>query len=133
MNSKTGFTLMEVLIATAIMAATLGALAYGFTQSSSLTETVANQDIALNAAQEKLEEIVNSNLSQIMDYNNPPLNTFSITGLTPDPAGQVQVVEITIAGTPGSTNLYDVSVTINWQQSAGRQLSRRLSATFVDK
>lgn len=128
MNKRKGFTLVEVMLATAIMVTALAAFVYGLTQSANLTETVRNQDIAINAAQEKLEEIANSNLSQIMNYNKLPLNSFSVSGLTPTPAGnKVTVKQV------GTTNLYDVTVTVTWQQRGGRQISRTISTTLVQK
>lgn len=121
MNKK-GFTLIEVLIATVIMVSALGALVYGLSQCTGLTETVRNQDIALNAIQEKLEEIANSDLSQIMDYDG---QTFDITGLTPDSAGSVTIAQV------GSSELYDVTVTVTWEQRGPRTMSRTLITTLV--
>lgn len=122
MDNKKGFTLVEVLIATVIMVSALGALVYGLSQCTGLTETVRNQDIASNALQEKLEEIANSDLSQIMDYDG---QTFNITGLTPDPAGSVTVARV------GSSELYDVTVTLTWEQRGPRTMSRTLTTTLV--
>ena len=133
MNKK-GFTLIEVLIATVIMVSALGALVYGLTQCSGLTETVRNRDIALNAVQEKLEEIADSELSKIMEYNDPPNNSFAVVDTQGDdlliapPAlvnpGQIIVTQI------GTTDLYDVTVTVTWQQRAGRQIARSLTTTL---
>ena len=122
MGNKRGFTLVEVLIATAIMVSALGALVYALTQNSNLTETMRNQDIALNGAQQRLETIAND-ISNIMNYNNAP---FLVTGLTPDPAGSsTSTVSEIIAN-----ELYDVTVTVTWLQRGGRQISRTLRTTF---
>ena len=126
MDNKKGFTLVEVLIATAIMVSALGALVYALTQNSNLTETMRNQDIALNGAQQRLETIAND-ISNIMNYNNAP---FLVTGLTPDPAGSSTS---TISPVPGTNNLFDVSVTVRWQQRGGRVISRTLNTTLVNK
>jgi prepilin-type N-terminal cleavage/methylation domain-containing protein len=124
-KSSAGFTLLEVLMTTAIMVSVLGVLVYGLSQCSNLTQIMRSQDIAVNALQEKLEEIANSDISQIMgNYNG---QTFDIAGLTPDPAGSVVVTQI------GAVELYDVTVTANWQQGNGRQLSRALNITLVQK
>lgn len=123
MKSKQGFTLLEVLITTLIMVSVLGALAYGLNQSTNLTETVRNQDIALSAAQDKIEEIAND-VDNITDYNG---QTFNIAGLTPDPAGVVAVNQV------GSTNLFDINITVSWQQRGGRQISRSVSTVLVQK
>jgi len=137
MNNKKAFTLVEVLLATVIMVSVLGALVYGLGQSSDLIQTSRNQDIALNAAQEKLEEIANSNLSQIMSYNNAPLNSFSVQ----DAGGNDLLFfgastapgQVTVTPVAGTNNLFDVEVTVTWQQSGGREIERVLTTTLVQK
>jgi prepilin-type N-terminal cleavage/methylation domain-containing protein len=122
-NDKRGFTLIEVLMASFIMVLVLSALVYGLSQSLQLTQTVRDQDIAINAAQEKLEEIAN-NTQTITGYNN---QVFSVAGLTPDPAGSVSVTQV------AATNLYDVTITVGWQQTSGRQISRTVNATLLQR
>lgn len=131
-KGKNGFTLIETLISTAIMVSVLGALVYGLSQSAHLSESAKNQDIAFNAAQEKIEEIAND-LSSITNYDK---QTFPITdtqgndllensgGAAP---GQITVKQV------GTSRLYDVVITVTWQQRGGRQISRSLSTTLVQK
>lgn len=133
MNKK-GFTLIEVLIATVIMVSALGALVYGLTQCSGLTETVRNQDIALNAIQEKLEEIANSDISQVMtDYDNQyfPIEDAAGDALLIAPSTQPQPLFVDVTEVLAD-KLYDVEVTVTWQQRAGRQISRSLTTTLVN-
>lgn len=132
-NHKKGFTLVEVLIATTIMVTVLGALVYSLSQSLNLTETARNQDIALNAAQDSFERIRNledvgscQNPSAISDYHGC---AFAVAGLTApqsqsDP-GQIQVTTIQ------ANQLYDVTITVGWQQKSGREFSRTLSSTLL--
>ena len=124
MGNKRGFTLVEVLIATAIMVSVLGALVHALTQSSNLTETMRNQDIALNAAQQRLETIAND-ISNITDYNDPnKKKNFLVAGLTPDPAGSTTISAIV------ANELYNATVTVTWTQRGGRQISRTLTTAF---
>ena len=129
-NIKSGFTLLEVLIATLIMVSVLGSLVYGLSQCSNLTETTRNQGIALNGAQQKLEEITN-NTGQITAYHdqNFPIQDAQGNALLTAPPGQgnpgsVRVIPI------GTTNLYNVTITIKWIQRGGRQLAYTITTTF---
>ena len=124
MKRRSGFTLMEVLIATMIMVVVLATLVYGLSQCSNLTETVRNQDAALNAAQAKLEEIANSDLSYIMSYNG---TTFNVTGLPSNAQGWVGVSKASTY----TNDLYNVTVKIIWQQRGGRRVTRALTTTFI--
>lgn len=142
---KNGFTLMEVLFATVIMVSVLIALVYSLTQAANVTQTVHNQDIALSAAQDMLEEIANSDLNQIMNYNG---QTFAVETEVVAADGTTTTIPLLHAppglnalGHPGSitvaqigtTNLYNVTVTVTWQQAGGRVLNRSLSTTLVNK
>lgn len=128
-NGKKGFTLVETMIAVAILVSVLGALTYTISQSLRLARTTASRDIALNAAQKKLEEIANSNLHQILDYSG---QTFAVAGLqranAPDDPGEVSVVAVS-----GTADLFDVTVAVNWQQAGAGELSKTLSTTMVVK
>jgi prepilin-type N-terminal cleavage/methylation domain-containing protein len=130
-----GFTLLEVLITTAIMISVLAAVAYGLSQSSNLAETMRNQDIAINAAKDILEQIIQSDLNDIMnnyDGQNFPIADVQGNALLTAPAGlndNNNPLEVTV-NQVGTTDLYDVVVTVTWEQRGRRQLSRTLRTTI---
>jgi len=134
--SLTGFTLMEALIASVILVVTAVVFLDNLIQCSNVTETVSLTDIALNAATAKLEEIADSNLAQIMNYNAPPLNAFNVcvgqppSCLTP-PQGQAQVGSVTVTQV-AATDLYDVAITVNWLER-NRPMSRVVRTTLIRK
>ena len=134
MNNKRGFTLVEVLIATGIMAVVLGGLAYGLSQCASLSETAQNQDIALTAAQQKLEEIAND-VENILTYNGQtfPVEDTGGSSLLIPPAGQNDPGQVSVTQVAGTADLFDVDVTIGWQQRNGREISRTVNTTLVQK
>ena len=127
-KSKSGFTLVEVMIATAILLVTTGAFLDLLVQCANLIETGRPQDMALSAAQAKLEEIAQSNLSNIMNYNSPPQNSFPVSGLTA-PLGQTNPGAVVVAQV-GTSNLFDVTITVSWQEKGGNR-SRTLSTTLA--
>jgi Tfp pilus assembly protein PilV len=135
-DKKRGFTLAEALIASVILVVTAIAFLDNLIQCSNLTETVSLKDIALNAARGKLEEIAHSDLTQVMNYNISPLNTFDVcvdqppVCLTP-PVGQAHAGSVAVAQV-GTTNLFDVTITVNWQQR-GRLMSRTIRTTLISK
>ena len=133
MKQKDGFTLIEVLIATAIMVSVLGALVYGLSQSSNLVETTRNQDIAFNAAQDKLEEIAH-HIDRIATYDNQdfPIEDVAGNDLLTAPANQAEAGVVTVTDVVAG-ELYDVAVTVTWIQRGGRQISRILTTTLVRK
>ena len=126
MNNNKGFTLIELLIAVLVMVLALGALVYGLTQSQRLAQTVRLQDIAVNAAQGRLEEI-NENVMTIMSYDQNPFPVPGPEPLAPDLVGNVWVNQIP------NTNLFDVTVAVTWQQIDGRLIGRRVDATLLQR
>lgn len=134
MKIKRGFTLVEVLAATFIMALALGAFVAGINPWTNITEVVKNQGIALNAAQEQLENIIN-NAEVIMSFHNQtfPVEDDQGNTLLVAPSGQVNPGSITVIQVSGTTNLFDVNIDVDWQEKGGRVLSRSLGATVVQK
>jgi len=134
MKTKRGFTLIEVLAATFIMTVALGAFVAGINPWTSITETVRNQDIALNAAREQLENIIN-NADVIMSFHNQtfPVDDGQGNTLLVAPSGQSYPGRITVSQVAGTSNLFDVTVDVSWQERGGRVLSRNLRTTVVQK
>ncbi len=117
---------MEVLVAAAILTTAAGIYLGVLVQTSVLSETNQMEDLALNAAQSKIEEISQSNISMIMtNYHN---KTFPVAGLVP-PAGQANPLLVTVTG---SNQLFHVTVTVRWLQR-GRVIQRSVSTTVVNK
>ena len=84
-HSKKGFSLVEVLLVTGIIVATLGGLIQLFIYCSLLSELSGNLTIVLSEAQGKLEEIRSHNYGLIVtDYSSggTPGNTFDLTQVT---------------------------------------------------
>lgn len=121
LGNKKCFTLVEVLIATAILVSLFAALVYGFSQCSQVAETARNSDIALNIAQEELEDLANS------DSISTGTNPIYLTGTELNGVGSATVTEI-----PG-TALYDVTATVTWVQRGQKMLSREVRTTLIQK
>ncbi|MFC1632152.1 prepilin-type N-terminal cleavage/methylation domain-containing protein [Candidatus Omnitrophota bacterium] len=131
---KKGFTMIELLIATTVMVTILLAVVYSLMQAQEVTSIANNQDIALSAIQDKLEEIAND-LGNIMNYDQQTFAVAAnqggvITPLLNTPPGLANPGQVTVNQIAG-TNLFDVTVTVSWEQKPGRRVSRDLSTTFI--
>jgi len=104
---KGGFTLLELMIAAAILIVALLGLLGVFTGCFGLNETARNLTIAINGAQEKMEEIRNADFGTITNYSGP----FNVSGL--DGIGRVDATYV--AG-----SLIDIRVVICWRQGRNR-------------
>ena len=110
-NTQYAFTLLELMIAAAVLIVALLGLLGVFTGCFGLNETAKNLTIAINGAQEKMEEIRNADFGTIIaNYNGP----FNISGL--DGIGRVDATYV--AGTNNS--LIDIRVVICWRQGRNR-------------
>ncbi|MBU3933384.1 MAG: prepilin-type N-terminal cleavage/methylation domain-containing protein [Candidatus Omnitrophica bacterium] len=106
-----GFTLLEVMIAAAVLVVALLGLLGVFTNCFGLNETARNLTIAINGAQERLEQIRNADFGTIIaNYNGP----FNVSGL--DGIGRVDATYV--AGS--NNNLIDTRVVICWRQGRNR-------------
>lgn len=107
---RDGFTLLELMIAAVVLVAALLGLLGVFTGCFGLNETARNLTIAINGAQEKMEEIRNADFGTITNYSGP----FNISGL--DGMGRVDAIYV-----PGTNNsLIDIRVVICWRQGRNR-------------
>jgi len=125
-KNKSGFTLIEVMVAALILIGTATAFLDALIQNSNIISASIPYDVALNACQEKLEELTSSDLSQIMNHDN---EAFNITGLSGSNQGLVDVALVT---KNEYCRIYNITTTATWQQQ-GRELSVSLNASIVYK
>ena len=109
--NKHAFTLIELMIASVVIAAALLGLLGVFTACLGLNETSQNITLAINEAQEKLEEIRNTNFASIIASHNGP---FALSGL--DGRGLVDATYVT----GSNNNLINIRVVICWRQRGER-------------
>ena len=124
-----GFTLVEVLIAIGILAVVIVGLLQLFVYCSRLAEAAGNTTIAVNEAQNKLEEIRNHDFNDIaVDYasGGTPGNTFALTSLT-------GTGTITTSQVGGSSELLQIQIDVNWQNKSGRSLSSTLTGLIAGR
>jgi len=111
-----GFTLVELLWATVILAIVLVGLIQVFIRCSVLADLTRTKTAAMNEAMAKMEEIRNYDFDSIVaDYNN---STFTLTQLAnngKDGDGYVYISEI-------ESGLLEVEIVITWWDAAGRSI-----------
>ena len=110
---KTGFTLIEVAIASVILVVALVGLLGVFIGCSGLSELTKNLTIAINGAQIEIERIHNLPFNQISAENG---NTFDVSGI--GVATSEGSIEVNTVG--GDAGLLEVRVTVCWMQKGGR-------------
>jgi prepilin-type N-terminal cleavage/methylation domain-containing protein len=123
-----GFTLVEALVASVIVVLLISFFLDALNQSLTLAESLHSQDIALNAAQAKLEEISHSG-SNLLTYNG---QSFTVAGLTAS-SGWANPGSVTVALVSGTTNLYNITANVTWRQRNSRVLSCTLSTNIALK
>ncbi len=133
----TGFTLVEVMIAAAVSVVVLLGLLGSYVGCFNLNESAKNLTIAMNGAQEKLEEIRNHCSdhfgTMVADYSPGGLigDTFTISPGTWLAAGNQSAVVYILdpqtgailntgpAANPG-LDLYEIRIVVCWRQRGGR-------------
>ena len=114
MRLRGGFTLIEALITTFVLASVGSALVYAIIQCSDLQETSRNLTIATSASQARIEQIRNTEFANIITNFDGDANVFDINGL--DGKGRVDASYVSGSG----SNLIDIRVAICWRQRGGR-------------
>ena len=118
-----GFTLIEVLITTAILVVALGGILSLVNHCYGLVETSRNGSKALNIAQRRFEEIRNMAFGQIFNLHN--------TGFViQDPDGSN--FNGTIFVTSPHAFLRPVTIDISWNQGA-RQITHTYTTVIADE
>ncbi|MBI5149865.1 MAG: prepilin-type N-terminal cleavage/methylation domain-containing protein [Candidatus Omnitrophica bacterium] len=128
-RSRRGFTLVEVLIAVGLLAIVIVGLLQLFVYCSRLAEDAGNTTLAINEAQNKMEEIRNHDFDAITaDYasGGTPGNTFTLTSLNGTGA-------ITISPVGGDPQLLQMQIVVNWQNKNGRSRSTTLTSFIAQR
>jgi len=119
MTRKSGFTLIEVLIATAVLAGVTLAILSTFMQCSNLRETSKNLGIAMSAARAEIEQLHNQ------DFSSIATGTFTFDPIGLNGKGQTIITNASltaIAGGGTTADLKNIRVVVCWQQRSGRTI-----------
>lgn len=110
-RKNSGFTLLELMIGAVVLIVALVGLIAAYTGCFMLNEGARNLTIAINGAQDKMEEIRNLSFDQIAGQDG---TNFETDGLRDsDSEGIVEVDS-------SNPDLLVVTVTICWRQKGGR-------------
>ena len=111
-NKKNGFTLLELMIAAAIVIVCLVGLLSTYITCLELIETTKNSNLALNAEQKVLEEIRSATFSGIpAAYDG---YTFSVAGMSSGSSiGRAAVSN-------ANSSLLNVTIGVCWSQKGSR-------------
>lgn len=118
-NDK-GFTLVELVLATLILAVVLAGLIQVFIQCSVLTELTRNKTAAMNEALGKMEEIRNTDFDSIITGYHE--SWFSLTQLTGK--GLIYVTSV-------ETGLLEIEIEIGWENKYSRTVPSDLDLDSI--
>lgn len=111
-NNKSGFTLLELMIASAVLIVALVGLLGVFAHMISLNENSGKLTLAIAACQAKLEEMRNSSFSTL--YTNYNGTSFNPAGFSSGEAkGAVSINN-------SNPNLLQVFVSVSWRTRSNR-------------
>lgn len=107
-----GFTLLELMIAVSVLIVAMAGLMAVFTHLISLNENSRKLTLAVEACQDKLEEMRNSNFSTLF-------TTYNGTSFNPNgfPAGEAKGI-VSVNNT--NPNLLQVFVSVSWRTRSNR-------------
>lgn len=109
LGNNTGFTLVEILVATGIFLVSISGIVYSYLKCMELQDIGRNVSTAVQAAKNKMEDIKNTPFNNIMaTYNN---TTFTATGL--NGMGAVYVNN-------SNPDLLLIKIVFCWKQQNGR-------------
>jgi len=124
-GSKKGASLVEVLVAAAIIVLAFTGLLQVFLYSGVLAEMSGNITLAVQEAQSKIEEIRSHDFDSIStDYGGggTPGNTF--TSALQNGTGAVTITAV-------NADLLNVSVTVDWAERNGRTMTTSLATLLA--
>ncbi len=111
-KTKSGFTLLELMIASAVIIIALAGLLATYVACLELSETTKNSNLALNSASEVLEQIRSATFSGISSSYNG--YNFSVSGMaTNQSLGHVYVDD-------SDPTLLNITIGVCWKQKASR-------------
>ena len=107
--SQSGFTLVELLVASAILIITIVGILISYIRSLELAEMSRNSSVAINASRSQIEQMKNTDFTLVStNFNNV---TFTVPGFSGMGVSYVTAV---------SANLAQVTATFCWRQRNGR-------------
>lgn len=115
--SKKSFTLLELMITSAILLIAIAGLLSVYVNALLLDETNRETVIAANDAQYVLEQVKGTAFADIEDYHSPALNNLQNENI-PDP---------TVNSIGSNGRVKEVRVTVNWTGKRGRARSFSLT------
>lgn len=111
-KDNSGITLLELMIATAVLVVAITGLVAIFTRFPSLNENARKLSLAVTASQDKMEEIRNSDFGILYTTYN---------GVSFDPAGfPPSEAEGSIYIDNTNPNLLAIYVSVSWMESSNR-------------
>lgn len=123
-TNKSGFTLLELMIAAGVLIVALSGLLAVFTHLLSLNEDSRKLTLGVTACQDKLEQIRNSDFSTVYATYN---------GTSFDPAGfTVGQAKGNVSINNSNPNLLQVFVSVSWRTRSNRVIGedRNLNGVF---
>jgi len=129
MKSKSGYTLLELIIGIAVFVTVVIAISYAFLRGLALNESARNLNQAMYALQQKTEEIKNFKTQASLEemrlaYDN---QTFQLTNFQ---TNRASIEILNVAGIPIG-QLYRLSVQVSWQDKAGHIIGEDLNLDGV--
>jgi len=126
-DKNKGFTLVELLLATLILAFVLVGLIQVFIRCSILTELTRNKTAAMSEALAKMEEIRNNNYDLILTkYNDTTFTLNQLNAIGKSGNGYIYVTQV-------QTGLLEIEIVITWWDTAGRGIYDRIFGEDVNK